>query len=254
LGYDLDSHGGKLVINEAEAQQVRAIYDLFKKSRSMEATLGELNRREWKRKTWITAKGVRRGGTLFTEGTLTRLLSNELYTGWVVYKGKRYRGEQAAIVDSRQWKVVQEIFQRTKPQRRRVSNRQGALLKGVLYCGGCAQPMRHSYTNGQQRRYRYYVCLSPEGLCRNRVPATLIEASVLQRPEVVARNRSLLSKLAKMCDGQTIAPPELVDRLQTVIERVTYDRTTGKVSLRLRTKREPRDFTTSRDTTNHVAK
>ena len=182
---------------------------------------------------------MRCGGALFTEGTLTRLLTNELYTGWVVYKGQRYRGEHAAIVDGREWRRVQEIFRRRMPKHRKERNKHGALLKGVLYCGGCAQPMRHTYTSTRQRRYRYYACLSPQGQCRNRVPALLIEASVLQRLEVLARDRSLAGKLVKTCVGQTVASPELIAQLGTVIERVTYQRTTGKVALRLRTKREP---------------
>jgi site-specific DNA recombinase len=43
LGYDLGSHGGKLVNNETEAQQVRGIFGVLKKIRSMEATLGDQN-------------------------------------------------------------------------------------------------------------------------------------------------------------------------------------------------------------------
>jgi site-specific DNA recombinase len=240
LGYDLDSQGGRLLVNETEAQQVRAIFGLFKQTRSLEATLEDLNRREWKRKSWVTAKGVRRDGAPFTQGALTRLLTNELYTGWILYQGKRYRGEHPAIVDPRQWKTVQEIFRRSMPKRRMERNKHGALLKGMLYCGGCAHPMRHTYTSRKQQRYCYYVCLSPEGQCRSRVPAPLIDASVLERLESMAKNRTLMGKLAKASAAQTVASPELVAQLRTVIERVTYERTTGKVSIRLRTKPEPR--------------
>jgi len=101
--------------------------------------------------------------------------------------------------------------------------------------------MRHTYTSRKQRRYCYYVCLSPEGQCRSRVPALLIEASVLERLESVARNRTLAGKLAKKCAAQTVDSPELVAQLRSVIERVTYERTTGKVAVRLRTKPEPRN-------------
>src|SRR5260370_32873913 len=123
------------------------------------------------------------------------------------------------------------------PKRRKERNKHGALLKGVLYCGGCAQPMRHPYTSTKQRRYRYYACLSPQGQCRNRVPAPLIEASVLQRLEVLARNRTLASKLVKTCVGQTGGALELVAHLRTLIERVTYPRSSCPVELRLRTHR-----------------
>jgi site-specific DNA recombinase len=233
LGYDLDPHGGRLIVNETEAQQVREIFRTFRKTRSIEATLEEINRREWNRKSWITAKGVCYGGTSFTEGTLMRLLTNELYTGWVAYKGKRYRGEHPAIVDSRQWKTVQDLFRRTMPKRRIERNKHGALLKGLLYCSGCAQPMRHTYTSRKQRRYRYYACLSAQSQCRNRVPAQLIEASVLQRLESMAQNQTFAGKLMKASATQTVASPELLARLRAVVEHVTFERTTGTVSIRL---------------------
>src|SRR6202171_3404460 len=50
LGYDLDPQGGKLIVNPAEANQVRAIFELFVESRSLAATLEELHRRGWQTK------------------------------------------------------------------------------------------------------------------------------------------------------------------------------------------------------------
>jgi hypothetical protein len=39
----------------------------------------------------------------FTRPSLVRLLSKVLYTGVVLHKGDRYRGEHAAIVDQELW-------------------------------------------------------------------------------------------------------------------------------------------------------
>ncbi len=39
LGYDVDGQGGRLVINEAEAEQVRKIFEMAKQAGSLEATL-----------------------------------------------------------------------------------------------------------------------------------------------------------------------------------------------------------------------
>ena len=227
LGYDLDSGGGRLVVNEDEAKQLREIFGIFQATRSTEATLEELNRRGWRTKSWITAKGVRSGGAVWTEGTLVRLLANELYTGWVVYQAKRYRGEHRAIIGSRQWRSVQAILRRRIPKRRE-PNQLGALLQGLLYCGACDRLMRHTYTSRKQHRYRYYACLNGEHPCGNRVSAPTMEACVLQQLESKARTR-----LVKTGAFPAIVSPEGMARIRTVVERVTYDRTTGQVAIRL---------------------
>jgi len=157
----------------------------------------------------------------------------------VVYKGKRYRGEHQAIVRGRQWGTVQEILRRRVPNSRVKRNKQEALLQGILYCGACTGPMRHTYTTRKQQRYRYYACLHGEHCCGNRVPAVAMEASVLQQLES-APPRTSASRLAKACAAQTVAPSELVERLRRLIERVTYERSTGQVSIRLRTREERR--------------
>ncbi len=45
LGYDVDPRGSKLVVNEAEAARVRAIFELYLEHQSMIATIQELDRR-----------------------------------------------------------------------------------------------------------------------------------------------------------------------------------------------------------------
>jgi site-specific DNA recombinase len=45
LGYDIDPAGGRLLVNESEAAQVRAIFALFEEKRSVLLTLAEVERR-----------------------------------------------------------------------------------------------------------------------------------------------------------------------------------------------------------------
>jgi hypothetical protein len=101
---------------------------------------------------------------------------------------------QAAIVGGRQWKNVQTILSRRIPKRGAERNKQGALLKGVLYCPSCNQPMRHTYTSRNEQRYRYYVCTKGEHGCRNRTAAVRLEASVLERLAEVAQNHAVLGE------------------------------------------------------------
>jgi len=51
LGYDLGPRGGRLHLNEAEAERVRGIFDIYIRERSLIATAAELGRRGWTAKS-----------------------------------------------------------------------------------------------------------------------------------------------------------------------------------------------------------
>src|SRR6266852_5402103 len=57
LGYDVAPGGGKLVINEEEALQVRAIFALYLEHRALLPVLGQIQRRQWTRKRWTRRTG-----------------------------------------------------------------------------------------------------------------------------------------------------------------------------------------------------
>ena len=98
LGYDVDPRGGKLAVNEEEAERVRAIFALFAKHRSMRVTLGEVERRGWRLKSWTLKTGQIRAGGRFALNSLRRLLTNILYTGALRHQGQCYPGEHPAII------------------------------------------------------------------------------------------------------------------------------------------------------------
>src|SRR5215472_8546621 len=108
LGYDVDPGGGRLVVNEAEAEQVRAIFALVQEKGSLALTLAEVQRWGWRLKSWTRRGGGFRSGGAFTLTSLRRLLSNILYTGAVCHKGQTYPGQHAAIVEPGVWEPVQE--------------------------------------------------------------------------------------------------------------------------------------------------
>ena len=57
LGYDIDPAGFKLIVNEEEAAQVRAIFDLYLEHEGLVPVIAELHRRGWLNKRWVTCKG-----------------------------------------------------------------------------------------------------------------------------------------------------------------------------------------------------
>jgi site-specific DNA recombinase len=75
LGYDLDPRGGRLIVNEKEAQRVRQIFELSRSRGSLSSVVGELARRRWTTKLWTSQRGIRHGGRPFTKASLKMLLT-----------------------------------------------------------------------------------------------------------------------------------------------------------------------------------
>jgi site-specific DNA recombinase len=241
LGYDVES--GRLVVNQAEARQVREIFELYRRQPSLVAVAEELCRRRWQTKSWRTTQGRQRVGRPFTQAIVRRLLTNVIYTGQVEHRGERYAGEQAAIVERTLWEEVNGALcagPLTEPKGAR--GKQNALLAGLLFCQSCKRPMMATYTAKGGRRYRYYVCQSVrqkgwECCPTKSVSAGRIEDSVVDQLRLalgVAEKRQRLgiseAKWKQFEQGDTAG------LVRAVAEQIGYDGTTGSVWLQLKTK------------------
>ena len=91
LGYDVQDR--KLVVNEAEAANVRRIFQRFIDLGSATVLARELRREGL----------LNKQGTLIDKGYLYRLLNNRVYRGEALHKGKSYPGEHDAIIDVDLW-------------------------------------------------------------------------------------------------------------------------------------------------------
>ncbi|HXP89154.1 MAG TPA: recombinase family protein [Bryobacteraceae bacterium] len=232
LGYDVDPGGGRLVVNEAEAERVRAIFALFEENRSTRLTLAEIERRGWRLKSWTRQTGQFRPGGPFALNSLRWLLTNILYTGWIRHKGQTYPGEHAAILAPGTWERVQNLI--THPAalaHGKARNKHLALLSGLLYCESCAARMVYSYSGKNDRQYPYYVCLNAQrkgwAVCPAKsLPARGIEESVLGRIREAQRGHLDPSEWEQMDRSRQ------VEALQAIIERIGYDGTARRISIR----------------------
>jgi site-specific DNA recombinase len=189
LGYDVDPHATRLVVNADEAIRVRAIFDLYLEHEALLPVVDELARRGWANKRWTTRQGRTVGGAAFTRTSLHRLLTNPAYAGHVRHKGALYRGEHAALVDEDVYRRVQALLQRNARQGGApVRNQFGALLKGLLRCSCCDAAMTPAHTAKGGRRYRYYSCVAAQKRERATCPAPSVPAAEVERV-VVARLR-----------------------------------------------------------------
>lgn len=208
LGYDVAPQGGALVLNPEEAQRVRAIYALYLEYGSLIPVVEELDRRGWRMKAWMTREGRQAGGKPIAKNNLYNLLTNVIYTGKVKYGGQIYEGEHERIVDDNTWNQVQATLSRNgRRGGRNVGNKYGALLKGLVRCGSCGAGMVHTYTQKQNRLYRYYVCVTAHqqgwNKCATRaVSAPTLEDAVVQQIRGIGQNPAMLAEVMRQLASQ----------------------------------------------------
>jgi len=209
LGYNIDSKGRRLVVNEEEAFKVRAIFDLYLEHQSLLSTARILNSRGWTTKTWITKKGIERGGRLFDKNNLFRLLTNPVYIGKTYFKDVTYEGEHQGLLDADIWQNAQDLLSRNgRNGGRLVRNKYGALLKGLLYCAPCQSAMVHvCTTRNKATSYRYYVCSKAQkagwDTCPTKsLPAAEIERFVIDRIRCIGQDSDLITETINAARGQ----------------------------------------------------
>ena len=96
LGYDHKDR--QLHVNEAEAQQVRHIFDQYLRLRSVFDLYDYLKENGYRSKRRVRADGGSGGGSVLSRGTLYHLLSNPVYVGKTRHGGKLYEGQHKAII------------------------------------------------------------------------------------------------------------------------------------------------------------
>jgi hypothetical protein len=217
LGYDVDPHGGRLVVNPAEAERVNEIFVTSAACTRSAAAQREVNARGLGTKDWISKSGKHHRTQPFTQSALGALLRNILYIGQVCHKGVTYPGEQPAIIERALWERVRQQLELDRPpgvRHRKVD----ALLSGRLYCTQCGEPMRSTYSSRQGHRHVYYVCRNKKAdpSCKQKPVASIdLEPSLLEQLEPI---------LGPGCDTLF---------LQHSLERITYDSRTREVGVTL---------------------
>ena len=210
LGYDCDPKGGRLVLNETEAERVREIFRLFIENPSPVGLSQELNGRGWTLKSWTTREGRVVGGGSFDKFSLRRLLTNHAYVGKVNFHGVVYDAEHAPIVDQETWGRVQELLARNQREQMPRGKPGSALLRGILYCAPCGAAMSPTFSQKRRLRYRYYLCLKAHrrgwSTCPSKsVPAVEIERFVVDRLRAMGNDPELVATTIEEAGKQMAA-------------------------------------------------
>jgi DNA invertase Pin-like site-specific DNA recombinase len=110
LGYDASKR--TLVVNPAEAETVRCIFDLYRELGCVRRVKEEADRRGLRTKCSTLANGTTRGGRPFSRGHLYGLLSNPIYTGQIAHKSELYPGQHPALIANETWSAVRDRLRR----------------------------------------------------------------------------------------------------------------------------------------------
>ncbi len=155
LGYDVSDH--RLLINPAEAETVRGIFQRYLELRSVRLLRDDLDRRGIISKIRLSRNGNRSGGKAFSRGALYELLSNPVYIGEIRHRKERHPGQHEPILERELWERAQRQLRdqaarcRTRATKAGPSPLAGKLFDEdgeCLYVAGAAKG---------KRRYRYYV-------------------------------------------------------------------------------------------------
>jgi site-specific DNA recombinase len=238
LGYDIDPLNRRLVVNEEEAEKVRAVLDIFIETRSFSDTLERLNEKGMTTKTWTTRKGKVIESRPFNRARLICLLSNPLYIGKVPYKGEMYDGEHEAIIEPETWSRAREILSNgCAVGRSAAKTKQNGLLTGILRCASCDAPMTRTYAMKKGKKYSYYVCSNAhrngwKSCSVKSVNAEDIESFVSERLRDIGGSEEMMREIAvraaeehkrekKTLDNEKDRLEKDVTKLNTEIARLT---------------------------------
>ncbi len=182
LGYEAKER--TLVVNEAEAETVRAIFGLYLQWGKIRLVKDEADRRDLRTKLRPHLEGRARGGAPFSRGHIHQVLTNPVYIGRIRHGAKTYPGVHDAIIDQATWDAVQsKLAENAAKDRGSRASAGGALLAGKMV-DETNDRLTATHANKRGRRYRYYVSnrlIAKGGDARasgSRIPAATLEQVV----------------------------------------------------------------------------
>jgi hypothetical protein len=206
LGYDAKDK--KLVINQTEAEAVRAIFRRYLELKSFSRLVADLDKRGIVTKRRNTKVQKYQGGIPFTYGPLAYFLKNRIYLGEMHHGGKWFKGEHTAIVDRQTFERVQELLKSNAVKRKVKYSESGALLQGKLY-DDKGNRMGPTFSSKNGIRYRFYVSTALRGRKHQAGSVKRISASEIENiVEQAIRNK---------CDLPETSSQGISERIERIV-------------------------------------
>lgn len=166
LGYVNKKNGASnLSIDSRRAPLLRRLFELVAAGHSPDSALGA-----------VTALGLRTdSGRVIPKQTLSRILRNEIYAGWIVSRPKdkktaddilKAKGTHEPIVSQQLFDAVQDELSGKRNVPHKQVNEDFPLRKFVK-CSKCHKPLTAGWAGGRSKKYATYWCWTPRcrGVC-----------------------------------------------------------------------------------------
>lgn len=202
--FGFDWNGENYVINPAQADIVRSIFDRYANHIGGIQSVAD----------WLNGKGIPSPqGKMWSSTAINRLLRQEMYTG-EYYSYKTYHKKVSArkftqiareqsewipmtcpaIISKEFFDKAQTKLHRNKTQK--IHETQNiALFSGILYCADCGRKMLPVWNS--KRTHRYYQCFSriKKTPCKNHVVGVdVLDAMVWEIIQKTCKNETMLKK------------------------------------------------------------
>ena len=226
LGYDPPADAGRaLVVNAAEAETVRFIFQRFLSAGNTYALQQALDDEGVRSKRWTTVAGRRAGGSRFSRGALRHLLSNRIYVGEIVHKGQAHRGRHRPILDVQAFEAAQKVLEAGRQKKRNhVPRRASALLDRILFDADGQRMELVSVARRRGMSYSYYVSPSCPGSA---------DSDIIRRVPASATETFLRGRVANLM--QVAEADRDPTEFRATVSRVEVHTSTVEVLLRRRT-------------------
>ena len=167
-GYDDERSRQQLIPNPGEATVLKRIFDRAGELASLGQIAAELTHEGVRSGVRWQKCGLRErrsiGGRVFRTDVLRKIIGNPLYRGVICYGGKEYTGQHEPLVGKEAWELANAAILEPRNKRAirlRDRDTHSNLLKGILVCEVCQQPLLGKASGKPSRsgsHYRYYHC------------------------------------------------------------------------------------------------
>ena len=241
IGY-LNSKEG-LQVDPKRSELIREAFELVA---SRAYTLEEILRR-----LKLLGLTTRRGRPL-TKQTLSRLLRNQIYAGWVVSGEHKIKGQHQPLVSQELFDAVQDALDGkvAAPIKHKKLN-EDFPLKGFVLCTGCNKPLTAGWVKGRKEKYARYWCWNSKCSVRVSESRDMVEKCFVDILGMMEPTQELLNQLPEIAKRHWVHRLEhitnerrrLSNRLaeiKTLNQRILLQKVNGELSVE--------DFATVKET------
>lgn len=142
---------------------------------------------------------TRRAGRAITKQTLSRMLRNQVYAGWVVSGDNKVKGLHEPIVTQELFDAVQDALDgKAAPPVAHKKLNNDFPLKGFVRCTVCDKKLTAGWAKGRKEKYARYWCWNPKCTARVSASRDQIENAFLRILGMLVPTQEFLNELPRI--------------------------------------------------------